>query len=64
MKGILLKFSKLNLIDNLWNVHDKIIGSDIESQRRQHSHEMITVETFRTPKLQIFIKCWRIYLHM
>jgi hypothetical protein len=54
--GILLNFSELNLIDSVRNVHDKIIGSVIETQGRMHSHEMITVENFSTPKLQILYK--------
>lgn len=56
MIGILLKFSEFNIIDSVWNVHDKIIGSVIETQGITHSHEMITVETFSTPKLQISYK--------
>jgi hypothetical protein len=54
--GILLKFSEFNVIDSVWNVHDKIIGFVIETQGRTHSHEMITIETFSTPKLQISYK--------
>jgi len=42
--------------NSAWNVHDKINGSIIETQGRTHSYEMITIEKFSTPKLQISYK--------